>query len=201
MHFNQEQRRKRMKRVCCIVTMVLLLCGFNLAQAADNLKIGCVDLQRVIETSDIGKKLKVEIQQEIEKAKQKLTEKDQELKKLREMLDRQSFAMNEDVKQEKLKEFQTKARELERLTTDSEDDLKQRFTVKQQRLIQDVMDVVKQYGKEKGYSIILEKGLTVIYAIDSFDVTDEVVQVFNEKFAPKAPAEKPQPKEKEKEKK
>jgi len=190
-----------MKRVCCIVTMVLLLCGFNLAQAADNLKIGCVDLQRVIETSDIGKKLKNDIQQEIEKAKQKLTEKDQELKKLREMLDRQSFAMNEDVKQEKLKEFQTKARELERLTTDSEDDLKQRFTVKQQKLIQDVMDVVKQYGKEKGYSIILEKGLTVIYAIDSFDVTDEVIKIFNEKFALKAPTEKPQPKEKEKEKK
>ena len=189
-----------MKRVCCIVTMVLLLCGFNLAQAADNLKIGCVDLQRVIETSDIGKKLKGEIQQEIERAKQKLTEKDQELKKLREMLDRQSFAMNEDVKQEKLKEFQTKARELDRLTTDSEDDLKQRFAVKQQKLIQDVMDVVKQYGKEKGYSIILEKSI-VFYAIDSFDVTDEVVQIFNEKFAPKAPAEKQQPKEKEKEKK
>jgi outer membrane protein len=188
-----------MKRVCCVITAVLLLCGFSLARAEDNLKIGCVDLQRVIETSDIGKKLKNDIQQEIEKAKQRLIEKDQELKKLGEMLDRQSFAMNDDVKQNKIKEYQTKVKERERMAADAEDDIKQKYSGKQQKLIQDVMDVVKQYGKEKGYSIILEKGLVVIYAIDSFNVTDEVIQIFNEKFSPKAPAEKPQPREKEKE--
>jgi outer membrane protein len=187
-----------MKKVYFIVAVVVVFCGFSLARAADNLKIGCVDLQRALETSETGKKLKGEIQQEIDRAKQKLMEKDQELKKLGEMLDRQSFAMNDDVKQEKLKEYQGKVKERDRLASDSEDDIKQKYTGRQQKLIQDAMDVVRQYGKENGYSMIIEKGITVIYAIDSLDVTDEVIKAFNDKFAPKAPAEKAPVKEKEK---
>jgi outer membrane protein len=200
-YFNQEQRRKRMKKVCFVVMMVLIFSGFSLALAVDGLKVGCVDLQRVVENCEIGKKLNGEIQQDVEKARQKLAEKDQELKKLRDVLDRQSLAMNEDVKQEKLKEYQTKARDLERMAKDSEDDLRQKYAEKKQKILQDIVEIIRQYGKDKVYSIILEKGLSVIYAVDSYDVTDEVIKAFNDKFAPKAPAEKPQqPKEKEKDK-
>jgi len=186
-----------MKKVWCAVTMIAIFYGVNLAHAAENLKIGCVDLQKVLELSETGKKLKGEIQTEIDRAKQKLMEKDQELKKLGEMLDRQSFAMNEDVKQEKLREYQSKVKERDRLATDTEDEIKQKYAGRQQKFIQDVIDVVKQYSKDNGYSLVIEKGLTVIYTIDSLDFTDEVIKAFNNKFAPKTPAEKPQPKEKQ----
>jgi outer membrane protein len=187
-----------MKRACSILTtvLILILFNFNLAFALDNLKIVCVDLQKAVETCEIGKKLNSEIQQEIEKARLKLSEKDQELKKLRDILDRQSLAMNEDVKQEKLKEYQSKGRELERMAKDSEDDLRQKYAEKKQKILQDFVDIIRQYGKDKGYSLVLEKGLTVIYAIDSLDITDEVIKAFDEKFTLKGP-EKQQTKEKQ----
>lgn len=186
-----------MKKVWFALMMVFIFSGFSLAHATDNLRIACVDIQKAMENSEIGKKLKNEIQQEYDKAKQKLSERDQELKKLGDLLDKQKLAMNEDVKQEKLKEYQTKTRELERLAKDSEDDLRQKFSDKQQKLLQDFVDIIVQYGKEKGYSMILVKGLpTVLYSVDSLDITDEVIKVFDEKFSPKGP-EKQQPKEKQ----
>ena len=181
-----------MKRIVFLLTVAGIIMGFGFARAAD-FKPACVDLERAMGTCDIGKKLNNEIQQDIEKAKQKLTGMDQDLKKLREVLDRQSLAMNEDVKQEKLKEYQTKARDLERLAKDSEEDLRQKYAERRQKLLQDFVDVIKEYGKERGYSMIIEKG-PIIYAVDSMDITDEVIRAFDEKFSPKA-AEKPQPKE------
>lgn len=51
-------------------------------------------------------------------------------------------------------------------------------------LIKDVKDYIKAYGKKQGYDYIYGTGdaATVLYAKDSYDITEEVLKLLNDEF-------------------
>lgn len=62
-----------------------------------------------------------------------------------------------------------------------------------------IREVIKTYGKEKGYDYIFGTGdsPSVLYAKDSYDITKEVTELINEKYKGKKD-EKPEAKKEEK---
>lgn len=60
-------------------------------------------------------------------------------------------------------------------------------------LVKRVKDVIKEYGKEKGYDYIYGTGesANVLYAKDKFDITDEIIKLLNDKYKPSEPSSKP----------
>jgi len=149
------------------------------ASAADTSKIGIIDFQKVIENSDKGKAASEEINKEVEKMRQNLGKESIELKKMKEEFDKESAVISKEKREEKeskLNDKMLKFKELQKKYNEDTNKLYQKLMVK---INQDILKVIEEIGKKKGYTLILEKAQGgVLYAPD-IDITDQVIKEYN----------------------
>ena len=69
--------------------------------------------------------------------------------------------------------------------------LQDEFGVKRDTIVSQMRNYIKEYGKKKGYDYIYGTGdaASVLYAKDSYDITDEMIKEFNGKYKGSAKTE------------
>ena len=82
------------------------------ARAADP-KIGYVNLQAAMNDVEEGKAAKAELKKEFDQKQRVLDDKQNELKKLKEDLDKQAIVMSEETKREKQMDFERRVMEVQ----------------------------------------------------------------------------------------
>ena len=93
----------------------IFLIGFGSALAADVAKIGTIDIQRIMSTSEQGKAAKAEIKEQSDKMTAALKEKGAEIEELKKQLERESMVMSKEKREEKEREFRIKLNDLKSL--------------------------------------------------------------------------------------
>jgi outer membrane protein len=171
----------RLRNLVCLTAMVLF--GLSLpVHAADVAKIGIVDFQKVFETSTAGKAAKEEINTQGKKLEDDLKAKGSELEETKKRLEREALVMSRDKREEKEREFRIKVNDFKSLQKKYERDLQQT----QKRLLgdmkKDVLEIIADVGKSEGYLMIIEK-IGVLYAPTALDISDTIIQKYNEKTA------------------
>lgn len=167
-----------MKRIVALVLAALVLS--SVPALASDMKIGYVDLQKALNESNAGKAAKEKIAAKVKDYQKKVEARQEELKKLKEELDKQAMLLSADARSAKERDYQQKLKGFQRFTKDIQDDLQQRDADFTKSIIQDLVKVVQKVGKEKGYTLILEKGEgSIIYADDKIDMTEDVLQAYN----------------------
>ncbi|TAJ97811.1 MAG: OmpH family outer membrane protein [Candidatus Manganitrophaceae bacterium] len=162
--------------LCLSVVLFVVISGTAFAQ---NLKLGYVDAQKVLETSKEGKRVKTNME-EFVKSRQKIIDlEEQELKQLEEDLVRQGALLSPEAKkvkqddfQKKLMEYQKKATELNKEVQGKKFDTLRDFNKR-------LEEAVRQIAEKEGYSIVLDKnseGGSVLYAKETFDITPKVIE-------------------------
>lgn len=162
--------------VCTLVVLFSLMLGKGYAQ---NLKVGFVDAQKVLESSKEGKRVKTNMEEYV-KSRQKIIDLEEtELKQLEEDLTRQAALLSAEAKkvkqddfQKKLMEYQKKATELNKEVQGKKFDTLREFNKK-------LEEAVKQIAEKEGYTFVLDKnaeGGSVIYAKETFDITPKVIE-------------------------
>jgi len=166
-----------MKKI--LFTIVSVLIAFN-AYAAD-MKIGYVDLNKALNTSETGKKA-VKMLEDMVKAKQKfIDQKGDDIKKLDEELSKQSSVLNPESLKGKQEDRDRLMRDYQRMVKDSQDEIQKKQTGLMQDIIKEMRQVVHELGKKEGYSVIFERSESgILYIPDNFDLTDKLIQQFNE---------------------
>ncbi len=101
-----------------------------------------------------------------------------ELKALKESLEKKAGMLSEQARKDKEREYQQKARELERMGQDADAELKQMNKESSTRFNKSLMVVIKRLGQEGKYTMIFEAG-TVPYASKEIDITDQVIKAFD----------------------
>jgi len=163
-----------------VVPILLLAVSFALASARsapaeERVKIGYLDLNRVVQAVAKQTPEYEELSKELEKRQAEIDRRSAEIDKLKEELKANRVIWSED-----------RSREQEKLVRDKDDDLKvysegaQRFRDVEEnkilrRLLPDIAKVVKQVGERDGYSMILEKRI-LLYGSPSFDLTDKIIK-------------------------
>ena len=151
-----------------------------LSEAAE-LKMGYVNIAKVFDsyqrTKDSGQVLE-------QKGKQKQAELEGrfgELKKLRENLE----LLNDQARDAKSKELEEKSDEFQRLKTKSEREIVHDRNQIAKEIMGEIEQVIKEYAKAKGFSLILDQR-SLVYGQEAYDVTGEVLQFLNDRYASKA---------------
>jgi outer membrane protein len=102
----------------------------------------------------------------------------------------QGSAMADDKRDALQKSYQEKAIAFKRFQDDANRDLEAAQKKELSELERRVFPVINQVGKEKGFTLILNKFQSgLVFVDDSVDITDEVLKVFNTTVA--LPAAKP----------
>ena len=89
--------------------------------------------------------------------------------------------MSAEQREEKEREFRIKVNDFKALQHKYEKDLQQIQKQVLNRIKKDVFAIVEDLGKQEGYLLIIEK-VGVLYYPQALDLTDRVIQIYNEKY-------------------
>ncbi|RJP74526.1 MAG: OmpH family outer membrane protein [Candidatus Abyssobacteria bacterium SURF_17] len=179
-------REQVRSRSCVIVFLVLsstvlLLAGAGgRALAAQEAKVGYLDLDRVVQAVAKQTPEYEDLSKELEKRQAEVERRRAEIDKLEDELKANRVIWSED-----------KAKEQEKLIRDKIDDLKvysegaQRYKDVEEnkilrRLLPDIAKVVKQVGERDGYGMIFERRI-LLYGSPTLDLTDAIIKEMTEK--------------------
>ncbi|ACD94487.1 OmpH family outer membrane protein [Trichlorobacter lovleyi] len=166
-----------MKRLVMMVLMLALMSGS--VWAADT-KIGYLDMQRALNTSETGKAAKAQLQEKLKKYQEQINSKQEELQKLKNDLEKQGLALTEASRAAKEKDYQQKLKDFQRFTKDAEEDLQARDGEFTKKILEVLEKIVQEYGKKNGYSVIFDaRSAGMLYADTSVDLTDEILKALN----------------------
>ena len=155
-----------------ILSVILTTAGTILAAG---LKIGYVDVAMVFDQYSETKKAKLALEKEIKSKQDAIQKMSDELKNLRQGLEAQQATLSADDKKTKLADIDGKAQDLQKFTEESEGDLTKKESDLTQGILAKIYAAVQAIGKDKGYTLILDKN-SVIYGADSWNITDDVVK-------------------------
>jgi outer membrane protein len=188
----------------------VLSVGLAASVQAQQLKVGVVDLQAVLDTSVRGKvakeqlkDLSVKLQEDIKQKREFKDKREDELQKLRTEIRSQGLVLSEQARAAKEEVFRNKARELKRFIDDTNrfiEDATQEFREKEiretQRLLLEVRKVIQDVGNQDGYTLILEgneNAAVVLYFSKAINLTEKIIQRFDQTSATDRPVAVGQP--------
>jgi len=164
------------------------------AQQAEPARIGVFDPETVWKLTEVGKKYNADLSEARDKLQAEIDRKQAEIDASRDKLRQQQASLSDDKASQMQKDIQNRMIELNRLNDDATREMKSQLGEVQNRFQQMLVDTVEAFGKEKNFTLILNKGV-IDYNAPQIDVTQSLIQKFNEMHkAPPSPVAKPQPK-------
>ena len=99
---------------------------------------------------------------------------EEDLKLMQDEIKKKSSAWSEEKKAEKVREYQKNGRELQAKTEDARFEMKQLQDKELEPILKALEKVVEKYGKEKGYTAILDSKNGVVYFDEAIEVSDAI---------------------------
>ncbi len=154
----------------------LMACEQNKIAYVDNTKL----LNEYQEKKDIESKLK----EQISKYEKKRDSISQAFQAEARAFDAEARNLAQNVAQKKYNELMQKSQILQQHLQQEEQKIQLESQTQMDSLLTKVKKLIKEYGKEKGYTFILgaNEGGSVLHGDEKKDITDEVVKSLNEKY-------------------
>jgi len=117
----------------------------------------------------------------VKKYEAEFKDKQQALLQKKDELQKQAALLSDSAKAEKEREYQQEVKDLQRFQSDVKEELQQRDAEHTQRILNEMNKILQQLGEQGGYSMILEKNEgAVLYAVEAVDLTDELIEAYDE---------------------
>ena len=163
--------------------------------AAAPIKIGVLEVQKIVSESAVGKESLARVQKAQVSKQEDLTKRQNDLKDLEKKIQDQSKSLSEEALDKLQKDYQSKALEFKRSQDDAQRELEELQRKELGELERRVLPVIEAVAKELGYNLVFNKFQSgLLHADPGVDITDAVIQKFNTAIAaaPKTDA-KPAP--------
>ena len=167
------------KNICLIAGVALLIFVLsNVSFAAD--KIGFINMQQIIQSSNAGKKAAAEFKQIFEKKQTSIKAMENDVKKIKDELDKQSSVMTASARNDKETTYQRKLRDYQILVDDTNKELQKRDQEYSQKLIPEILKVVRSIAENEKYTLVLDiSTMPLPYHDKSVDISKKVIDEFN----------------------
>lgn len=163
---------------------VAALAALALAQlgADDGLKIGVMDMQEALSSTDQGKSAREELSRKNREAQTELQPMLERRNALQEEIRGKKYVLSESALFDKQVEMAELTNSIESKYKELEGQLK----IDQGRILAPLqakmMEIIEEIGKEKGFTVILLRDAPgLVYSREALDITDMVVGRFNKK--------------------
>jgi outer membrane protein len=152
------------------------------AGAADQVRIAVVDARRAMVSSDEGRAAEKMLKSLLEKKRTQIEPREADLKRQEEEFESQKYVLSRSALEERKLELVKQQRDLERSMREAQDDLELEQRKLMQPLLKKIEEALEEIGKEKKFTVILEKSSPgVVYVEESLDITDLVIRKLNQK--------------------
>jgi len=164
--------------------LTLVLSAAPAAAAAE--KTGFVDIREVMITSTAGKKAAEDFRKTYEREKAAIQERENELKRLKDELEKQRPLLKEEVIKERDSALQKKFRDYQILVKDSEEELRAKDQELSKKMLPEIVKLVQAIGEKEKFTMIIDIGqIPIAYHSKENDLTKRVIDEFNRTYKPK----------------
>jgi outer membrane protein len=180
-----KKKDKKMKRMESVLAVGILSFFFltGASSPAHVIKIGMIDLQKILELSEAGKAAQMEINIKGKQMETDLKDKGTEIEAIEKEINLESLVMNQKDWEEKQRNKRIKIGDFKALRQKYLNDYKAAESRITGRIQNEVVALLEDIGKKGGYAMIVEKRAGgVVYAPSSMDITDSVIRSYNIKF-------------------
>lgn len=159
-----------------VVGMLVLSCTASYAQ--DKIKIGFVDIQRVISESQAGKNARDRFQAQVKKAEADISKERQDLDRLKSDLEKKGPLLKEEERRNMEADFQKRSVTLQRRMSDYQQELQLKNNEMMSDILKDLEKIVNEVGKADKFTLILERS-QILYSDQGIDITSKVIETYN----------------------
>jgi len=179
MRSDRWNRLNRLERALIAFALVGAI-AWGLGASDGSVKIGVVDLDQAVTSTEEGKQARDEFERkkrEAEAQLQPLIERYQEKAK---DLESKRFVLSDEV----LREKQLDMVELRNQIESKQREIKGQLEIDRERIVgplrEKLVQVVEEVGREEGFSLILGRNAPgIMYSREALDITDIVIERFN----------------------
>jgi outer membrane protein len=170
------------------VVAAMLFAGTSLAQG---LRIAVVDINKVLNESDVGQAAKKKMEARYEELKKNIDAKQDEARKLKEEIDKQKVMLGKEKLKEKEDALQAKVNEMRQLTQEGEREMQSRQGELTREVLKRIEVQIEAVVKAEKYDLVLERSAGVVHAVDSMDITARILDLVNKNQKEPAPKKEP----------
>jgi len=160
------------------LVVILLALSASVGAAQERIRIGFVDIQRVIGESQAGKRAKDRFQAQIKKAEADVIKERQDLERLRADLDKKGPLLKDEERRNMEADFQKRSVNLQRTMGDYQQDLRQKENEMMAEILKELEGMVNDLGKSEKFTVILERS-QILYSDQGTDITTRVIEAYN----------------------
>jgi outer membrane protein len=156
---------------------VLVLSG-SVALAQERIKIGFIDIQRVISESQPGKRAKERFQAQVKKAESDVVKERQDLEKLKADIEKKGPLLKDEERRNLEADYQRRSVTLQRAMSDYQQELQQKNNEMMADILKELEQIVNEVGKADKFTLILERS-QILYSDQGIDITSKVIETYN----------------------
>jgi outer membrane protein len=166
------------KAIVALAALALLVVGT--AAQDEPVKIGIVDLEQAISSTEDGKAAREELARKQREAEAMLAPMYERYKALEDDLKAKKFVLSDDSLFQKQLDLAELRNQIENRLKEIEGQLKvDKFRI-QEPLLSKLRDIINQIGREEGFTLILQRGAAgLIYTREALDITDMIIAKYN----------------------
>ena len=161
------------KQIGYLVALVSLIFGAAGVAVAADLKVGFVNVARVLDKSPQAADARERIEKEFAPKDRALLAQQKELRGIEDQLVRDGAVMTEEKRLNLEQEVRARRRELRRAQEEFREELNLRRNQELSKLQRRVIEVIQELAKAEGYDLVVSDG--VVFASDKVDITEKVI--------------------------
>ena len=164
-----------------LLSLGMFIVSTGLALGEESVKIGFIDMRKVLNLSEAGNAARKQMTLEMEKMRKDISGMEQELAKLKEDLEKRGTVISETIRMDKERDFQLKLRDLERFRQDVDQEMKLKDRDLTLQILRSIEPVIRRIAEEGKFTLILEKNDPVVaYSSNTLDLTEEVIKILDQ---------------------
>ena len=165
------------KRIAALLVASLAVLPVSYASAADSLKIGYVNIQRIFRDAPAAIKAAKKIETEFSKRDQELQRMAKQLQTMQEGLEKNAVTMSESDRRTKERELNELSRDFQRKQREFREDLNLRQNEENAAIIEKANKAIKQIAEAEKYDLIVQD---VVWVSPRLDITDKIIKALSE---------------------
>lgn len=175
-----------MKNLRLYGTLLIVFMLFALPAAAAGLKIGHADLQKALNDCEAGKNAKATLQEEAKRLEGELNAKQEDLKKMKQEIDKKGSIWNKETREAKEMDFKVKSQQFQKQFMEYGEKLNKKKQDLESNIIKSLRDIVADIAKQQGYTYVFERSVGgILYAPDGDDLTPAVIKDYDKRYREK----------------
>lgn len=171
----QQRERSSIWIAATAVAGILVLGSVARAET----KFAVVDMQRILNECDAGKKAKDQIRAKLEGSQQQLKRQQDELARKKDEYEKKAPVLKDEDRHKLERDLESQNLEFKRKLEDFERDAKRTDAELTQNILEELYGIVRDYGEKHGYTAVFEVSSGILYNDKAIDISDEIVKLHN----------------------